>query len=81
VDDWQQVDHCGDLGRSPAFSQTDLGVSHKYKFGQDGRFTLVGDLNVLNLFDQDAILTLQTTKTNGAIALTTAFPAASGRRA
>lgn len=67
----------GDLGRSPTFSQTDVGISHKYKFGRDSRFSLVGDLNVLNLFDQDAVVTLQTTKTNGAIALTTAFPIAS----
>ncbi|HEV8592633.1 MAG TPA: hypothetical protein VGQ55_11060, partial [Pyrinomonadaceae bacterium] len=66
----------GDLGRSPTFSQTDLGVSHRYKFGSDNRFTLVADLNFLNLFDQETVTTLQTAKTNGAISLTQAFPIA-----
>ncbi|HKX83000.1 MAG TPA: hypothetical protein VJL58_02170, partial [Pyrinomonadaceae bacterium] len=66
----------GDLGRSPTFTQTDLGLSHRYKFGRDNRFTLVGDLNFLNLFDQETVTTLQPTKTNGAITLTQAFPIA-----
>jgi hypothetical protein len=43
----------GDLGRNPTFSQTDFAVSHKYRFGRDNRFTLVGDLNIINLLDQD----------------------------
>lgn len=60
----------GDLGRSPTFSQTDMGVTHRYKFGRDNRFTLVGDFNVLNLFDQDAVLTVQNLLTSGQIALT-----------
>jgi hypothetical protein len=37
------------------FTQTDFAVSHKYRFGRDNRFTLVGDLNILNLFDEDNI--------------------------
>ena len=45
----------GDLGRSPTFSQTDFSVTHRYRFGRDNRFTLVGDLNFLNLFDQDTV--------------------------
>jgi hypothetical protein len=45
----------GDLGRSPTYSQTDFNVTHRYRFGRDNRFTLVGDLNFLNLFDQDAV--------------------------
>jgi hypothetical protein len=45
----------GDLGRTPMFTQTDFAVSHKYRFGRDNRFTLVGDLNILNLFDEDNI--------------------------
>lgn len=60
----------GDMGRSPTFSQTDFGVTHRYKFGRDNRFTLVGDLNFLNLFDQDAVITVQNVLTNGQIALT-----------
>ncbi|MEJ7624920.1 MAG: TonB-dependent receptor [Pyrinomonadaceae bacterium] len=45
----------GDLGRSPVFSQTDLNVTHRYRFGRDNRFTIAGDLNFLNLFDQDTV--------------------------
>jgi len=52
----------GDLGRSPMFTQTDFAVSHKYKFGRDNRFTLVGDLNFLNLFDEDNVLGVAASK-------------------
>jgi hypothetical protein len=52
----------GDLGRTPTFSQTDFAVSHKYRFGRDQRFTFVGDLNILNLFDQDTVTGLFTTR-------------------
>lgn len=45
----------GDLGRSPTFSQTDLNVTHRYRFGTDRRFTMAFDFNVLNLFDQDTV--------------------------
>lgn len=45
----------GDLGRSPTFSQTDLGITHRYRFGRDDRFTIVGDLNITNLLDQDTV--------------------------
>lgn len=52
----------GDLGRSPMFTQTDFAVSHKYKFGRDNRYTLVGDVNFLNLFDEDNVLGVYTQK-------------------
>lgn len=42
----------GDMGRTDNFTQTDLGITHRYKFGADGRFRLAFDLNVQNLFDQ-----------------------------
>lgn len=45
----------GDLGRTPMFSQTDINVSHKYRFGKDNRFTMAFDVNVNNLFDQDTV--------------------------
>lgn len=45
----------GDLGRSPTFSQTDLGITHRYRFGRDNRFTVVGDINITNLWDQDTV--------------------------
>lgn len=51
----------GDLGRSPVFSQTDLALTHRYRFGADNRFTLVFDANVLNLFDQDTVTGIYTT--------------------
>jgi hypothetical protein len=68
----------GDLGRTPTFTQTDFGVTHRYKFGRDGRFTLIGDLNFLNLFDQDTVLTLQTALTNGQIATTNTYGTLNG---
>lgn len=42
----------GDLGRTSAFTQTDLGIRHKYRFGSDNRFTLAFDFDVLNLFNE-----------------------------
>ncbi|HQU94485.1 MAG TPA: hypothetical protein PLK77_19465, partial [Pyrinomonadaceae bacterium] len=44
----------GDLGRSDFFTQTDFAVRHRYKFGRDNRFMLVGEVDVLNLFNQNA---------------------------
>ena len=52
----------GDLGRTPTFSQTDLGLQHRYKFGRDNRFTLVGEINVLNLFNQSIVTGFNTTR-------------------
>lgn len=45
----------GDLGRSPTYKQTDFNITHRYRFGSENRFTIAGDLNFLNLFDQDAV--------------------------
>jgi len=42
----------GDMGRTPKFTQTDFAVSHKYRFGRDNRFTLAGDINVINAFNE-----------------------------
>lgn len=61
----------GDLGRTPMFTQTDFAVSHKYKFGRDNRFTIVGDLNFLNLFDEDNVTSLYTQKTTATLSPTT----------
>ena len=57
----------GDLGRSPVFSQTDLAVTHRYRFGRDNRFTLAADVNVSNLFDQDTVTSVWTTMNQGAV--------------
>lgn len=48
----------GDLGRTPTFSQTDFAITHRYRFGRDNRFTIAGDLNFLNLFDQRTVTRL-----------------------
>ncbi|NNF00068.1 MAG: TonB-dependent receptor [Pyrinomonadaceae bacterium] len=45
----------GDLGRTETFTQTDLAVSHKYKFGRDSRYTIAFDVDVLNLLNQDNV--------------------------
>ena len=63
----------GDLGRSPTFSQTDLSVTHRYRFGRDNRFTLAGDLNITNLFDQDTVTAIYPTMNT-----TTNRPSAAG---
>lgn len=51
----------GDLGRAPMLTQTDFSMSHKYTFGRDNRFSIVGDLNILNLWDEKNVLTVQNT--------------------
>ena len=52
----------GDLGRTPAFTQTDLSWSHHYNFGNDGRFRLSFDFNVLNVFNQATVTSFFTTR-------------------
>ncbi|MGQ0734696.1 MAG: hypothetical protein ACT4QD_13705, partial [Acidobacteriota bacterium] len=49
----------GDLGRTSAYTQTDLLVQHSFRFG-DQRVTV--GLNVLNLFDQDLVTRNFTTR-------------------
>jgi hypothetical protein len=46
----------GDLGRTEAFTQTDFSIRHKYRFGRDERFTIVADIDVLNLFNEANVL-------------------------
>ncbi|MEP6947081.1 MAG: carboxypeptidase regulatory-like domain-containing protein [Acidobacteriota bacterium] len=48
----------GDLGRTPTFSQTDLNLSHSYKFGRDGRVKLVADITVNNVWNQHTVTAL-----------------------
>ncbi len=42
----------GDLGRTEKFTQTDLGLRHKYRFGSSERFTMVFDMDLLNVFNE-----------------------------
>ena len=51
----------GDLGRTEMFTETDLSIRHRYKFGRDGRFTIEPFISIRNLFDEDNELTRQTT--------------------
>ena len=53
----------GDLGRTEMFSETDLSVSHRYKFGRDNRFSLEPYINFRNLFDERNVLGVQATYT------------------
>lgn len=43
----------GDLGRTERFTQTDFAVRHRYRFGRDDRLTLVGEVDFLNLFNEN----------------------------
>lgn len=48
----------GDLGRTEMFTETDLGISHRYKFGRDNRFTLEPYIDIRNLFDEANVLSI-----------------------
>ncbi|HVE56616.1 MAG TPA: TonB-dependent receptor [Pyrinomonadaceae bacterium] len=45
----------GDLGRTETYKQTDFAVSHKYKFGRDARYTMALDVDIINLFNENAV--------------------------
>jgi Carboxypeptidase regulatory-like domain/TonB dependent receptor-like, beta-barrel/TonB-dependent Receptor Plug Domain len=49
----------GDLGRTEMFTETDLSINHRYKFGRDNRFTIEGFIDLRNLFDEENQLTVQ----------------------
>jgi hypothetical protein len=52
----QILNERGDLGRTEMFTQTDLGIRHRYRFGRDNRFSLVSSIDILNLFDEKNVL-------------------------
>jgi len=68
----------GDLGRTPTFSQTDLSLTHRVRFGRDNRFTLAIDLNVLNAWNQNTELAYNQNKTSAYWALAETDVVASG---
>jgi Ca-activated chloride channel family protein len=45
----------GDLGRTARLTQTDLALRHKYRFGENERFTVAFDLDVLNAFNENNV--------------------------
>jgi hypothetical protein len=74
----------GDLGRTEMFTETDLSISHRYKFGRDNRFTFEPFVDIRNLFDEKNVLGVDTTVSvldfrastlanNGCTACTTEF--------
>ncbi len=46
----------GDLGRTELFTNTDMGLRHRYRFGRDNRFNVSATLDILNLFNEDNTL-------------------------
>ncbi len=52
----------GDLGRGPALTQTDLSLTHRYRFGGDKHYTLAFDFNVINAFNQNTVTRFTTTR-------------------
>ena len=38
------------------FTGTDLALRHRYRFGRDNRFALVGEVDVLNAFNQNSVV-------------------------
>jgi carboxypeptidase family protein/TonB-dependent receptor-like protein len=50
----------GDLGRTPALTQTDLSLTHHFKFKE--RYSMAFDFNVLNAFNQNTVTSLVTSK-------------------
>jgi hypothetical protein len=66
----------GDLGRTEMFTQTDLGLRHRYRFGRDNRFAMVGSIDILNLFDEKNVLAVdENFSTTGITATELGFPA------
>jgi len=45
----------GDMGRTPLFSQFDVALRHRVRFGRDNRFTIVAETDILNVFNQVAV--------------------------
>jgi hypothetical protein len=61
----------GDLGRTEMFTETDLGISHRYKFGRDNRFGIEPFLNIINLFDEKNALRIDATISTANFSATT----------
>lgn len=52
----------GDLGRTKPFYQTDISLTHRYRFGNDSRYMLAVNMDVLNVFNNNSPLILNTTR-------------------
>jgi hypothetical protein len=40
------------MGRTELFTETDFAIRHRLRFGNDNRFTLIGELDILNAFNE-----------------------------
>lgn len=60
----------GDLGRTPMFTQTDLNLAHRIRFGNDNRFAVVMDFNVINVFNENNVLAVNQNKHSGYFGMT-----------
>ncbi|HUR98308.1 MAG TPA: TonB-dependent receptor [Pyrinomonadaceae bacterium] len=54
----------GDLGRTETFTQTDLNLIQRYRFGRDERFGVAFEFNVINVFNEHNILAVSNTRTS-----------------
>jgi TonB-dependent Receptor Plug Domain len=52
----------GDLGRTPVLTQTDFALTHRYKFGKSGNYSLAFSFNVFNVFNQNTVTRLSTNR-------------------
>lgn len=52
----------GDLGRTKPFYQTDISLTHRYKFGRDARYTVAFNIDLLNAFNNNSPLLLNTVR-------------------
>jgi hypothetical protein len=68
----------GDLGRTPMFTQTDLNLTHRVRFGNDNRFTVAFDFNVINVFNEANKLAFNQNKSSAYFALDQTDVVASG---
>lgn len=48
----------GDMGRTETFTQTDLTLSHAYRFGRDNKYRLVADITAMNVFNENNVVAL-----------------------
>lgn len=42
----------GDLGRTETFTQSDIALQHRYRFGRDDRFAVIFNVNVNNILNE-----------------------------
>ena len=49
------------------YSQTDINVAHRYKFGRDNKYAIEASLNITNLWDQKTVTSYFTTMGNKSV--------------